>query len=78
MPDHASPSPAPGTPNPAPAGPALPDRPLISANHADLVRAALIVVVTPDAEMTAGALDGMAQSLKGELEARRLPEAVTA
>ena len=44
MPDHAPPSSAPDAPNPAPAGPAVPSRPLISANHADLVRAALIVV----------------------------------
>ena len=44
MPDNAQPSPAPDAPNPAPAGPPATGRPLISANHADLVRAALIVV----------------------------------
>jgi len=44
MPDNAPPSPAPDTRHPAPAGVAEPGRRLISANHADLVRAALIVV----------------------------------
>jgi len=44
MPDNAQPSPAPDAPKTAPAGPPATGRPLISANHADLVRAALIVV----------------------------------